>query len=278
MIRDIDDNPIEKVAIIAGSGWLPRHVYDDCIKKGIEALVIKINDTQSDDPFTGVDYESISIYAVNKLISKLKADNIKHVVLAGAVKRANISRLLLDLKGAKLFAMIMKGGLADNSLLKTIISFFEMEGFIIVPPEQIATSILADSGNINSVKPSKSALSDIKKGIEILRAIANFDVGQSLVIQNGLVLGVEAAEGTDELIKRCGLIQQRDEESCILIKVVKPNQDLRVDLPCIGVETIKNLHRYNFKGVSVEAGSALILNKEQTIEEANKLDIFIYGA
>ena len=130
MLKDIHDNPIEKVAIIAGSGWLPRHVYDDCAQKGIKAIVIKVDQSQIEDAFEGIDCESISIYAVSKLMMKLREHDIHHIVLAGSVKRSNVSRLLLDLKGAKLFAMVMKNGLADNSILKTIISFFEMGAFI----------------------------------------------------------------------------------------------------------------------------------------------------
>ena len=268
---------VKKIAVIAGRGWLPKHVLEGCIEKGIGCEIIAIEDQFSKEIFEGKSYYTFPMHAIGKIINKIKSLGIKHIVLAGTVKRAGITKLLLDLKGAKLLTMIMKAGLNDDAILRTVIAFLESEGFTIIPPEKLATSIIVQSGLLTKTKPNPAALADIKKGTEILKAVANFDVGQALVIQNGLVLGVEAAEGTDELIRRCGLIQQKDEEMCILIKICKPNQDKRIDLPCIGQETIKNLYRYNFKGVALEAGSALILNKEETLAEADKLGIFIYG-
>ena len=272
-----DLSDIDKIAVIAGKGWLPRHVFDGCKEKGIECKIIAVKDQFSEDIFSGLDYEVFPVHAIGKIIKRLRSLEIKHVVLAGAVKRGNITKLLLDMKGSKLFAMIMKAGLNDNAVLTAIIAFLEAEGFSIVQPEYFATSIIAHSGFLTKVKPDAASFSDIRKGTEVLRAIAKFDVGQALVIQNGLVLGVEAAEGTDELIRRCGLVQQKNEDMCILIKVCKPNQDKRVDLPCMGEDTIKNLHEYNFKGVVLESGSTLILNKEKAIEEADSKGIFIYG-
>ena len=278
MVQDINNlNNIKKIAVIAGKGWLPRHVLNSCIEKGIECEIIAIEDQFSKELFEDKNYHLFPIHAISKIIAKIRSLGISHIVLAGTVKRAGITRLLLDLKGAKLLTKIMKAGLNDDAILRTVITFLEAESFTIIPPEKIATSIVVGSGFLTNTKPDNTGFVDIKKGIEILRAVANFDVGQALVIQNGLVLGVEAAEGTDELIKRCGLIQQKDEEMCILIKICKPNQDKRVDLPCIGPETIKNLYRYNFKGIALEAGSALILNREKTITDADELGIFIYG-
>jgi len=279
MVNNIVDNfsIIKKVAVIAGKGWLPRHVLDGCIENGIECEIIAIEDQFSEELFQGISYHVFPIHAISKIIAKLKSLEVDKIVLAGAIKRSNMTKLLLDLKGAKLFAMIMKAGLNDDSALKTIIVFLEAEGFTIIPPEKLATSIVVQSGILTKTEPDEAAVGDIKKGTGILKAVANFDIGQALVIQNGLVLGVEAAEGTDELIKRCGLVQQKDEEMCILIKISKPNQEKRVDLPCIGPDTIKNLYRYNFKGIALEAGSALILNKEEAIADADKFGIFIYG-
>lgn len=278
MVQSVSNlNNVKKIAIIAGKGWLPRHVLDGCVEKDIECEIIAIEDQFSQEIFEDKQYYTFPIYAIGKIIAKIKSLGISYVVLAGTVKRAGITKLLLDLKGAKLLTKIMKAGLNDDAILSTIITFLESEGFTVIPPEKIATSIVVNSGFLTNTKPDNIGFADIKKGVEILKAVANFDVGQALVIQNGLVLGVEAAEGTDELIKRCGLIQQKDEEMCILVKICKPNQDKRIDLPCIGTETIKNLYQYNFKGVALEAGSALILNKEETIADADKLGLFIYG-
>lgn len=272
-----DLKKIDSVAILAGKGWLPRHVYTSCLEKDIKCEVIGLEGQISEELFEDVKYDVFPLHAVSKILKKIRSLDIKHIVLAGAVKRTIVTKLLLDTKGPKLLAMIMKAGISDNTILSTVLEFLEKEGFIIVSPEQIADSLIVKKGHLTDMKPDKGAVADIKKGISILKAIANFDVGQALVIQNGLVLGVEAAEGTDELIKRCGKIQQKDDERCVLVKACKPMQDRRVDLPCIGAHTIIHLKENNFKGIAIEAGSALILDKETTMNEANKLGIFIYG-
>ncbi len=268
---------IEKIAIIAGEGYLPRQVYDSCILRGIECEVIGLNDNISDEIFNDVKYSTYQSYAVSKIIGKIKSLNIQHIVFAGKVNRQNISKLLLDSKGAKLFAMILRKGLSDNSILKTIVRFFEHEGFIVISPEQISTEIVVQKGNLTEISIDQETKDDIYRGFNILKGIAHFDIGQAIVIQNGLVLGVEAAEGTDNLIQRSGAIQQENEKKGILIKACKPEQDRRVDLPCIGEKTIENLYNANIRGVALESGYSLILHPKKTIELANKKGIFIYG-
>ena len=124
---------------------------------------------------------------------------------------------------------------------------------------------------------AKIHMKDIERGIKLLKEVSKLDIGQALIIQNGLILGVEAAEGTNDLIKRCGIIRQKNDSEPILVKICKPNQDKRIDLPCIGDKTIEYMHDYGIKGIALESGLCLLLNKEQTLELANKYGIFIYG-
>ncbi|MBA8667674.1 UDP-2,3-diacylglucosamine diphosphatase LpxI [Holosporaceae bacterium 'Namur'] len=268
---------IKKLGIIAGSESLPRHVVDAAKKQNIEFILIGLAGQTSEELYKDIEYQTFQLHSISKIIKKLNDEGVSHVVFAGRVKRTSISKLLLDVKGAKLFASIMRNGINDNSLLTTIVNFFENEGFTVLPAEYIAQDIVVRSGHMTKTKPSKEAWEDIKKGIKILKGIAEFDVGQALVIQEGLVLGVEAAEGTDRLIERCGGIQQKEEHGAILIKVSKPDQDKRVDLPCIGINTIKELHKNGLIGVAIEAGSALIIDEKATVKEADRLGIFIFG-
>lgn len=269
---------IKKLGIIAGAGSLPKHVMDACKARNVEYHVIGLVHETDMDLFEGDAHLSkFKVYAVSKILQKLKDEGITHLTLAGKVKRADLARLLLDMKGAKLLALILKAGLADNCILKTIMDFLEKEGFEIVAPEEIATEIVLQKGCITKIKPDTTASADIKKGLKILNGVASFDVGQSLVIQNGLVLGIEAAEGTDELIKRCGEIKQQSEEAPILLKIAKPHQDRRVDLPCIGTETVEMAHHYGIRGIAAEAGSALVIEQAKTIKLADKYKIFIVG-
>ncbi len=274
--RILKEKP-SKLAIIAGEGSLPRHVYDQAVRDGVVCTVIGLENQTSLSLFQGVEVEEFPIHAVSRILKAIKSKGIEHVVLAGKVKRANISRLLLDVKGAKLFARILKHGLSDDNLLTTILAFLEDEGFKIVAPDQIATNLLSTTGCMTKTQVDEEARDDIKKGLKILKGISEYDVGQALVIQSGLVLGVEAAEGTDQLIERCGSIQQKDGTQPILVKVLKINQDKRVDFPCIGADTIQKMHEFNIRGVAIEAAHSYILDKEEAIELADKYKIFIYG-
>jgi DUF1009 family protein len=273
-----ENKNIKKLAIIAGAGSLPKQVADSCKKQKIDYIVIGLEGQTSKDKFAADEIVMHHLHAVSKILKTMQKAGVTHVVLAGRVSRASISKLLLDVKGAMLFARIITHGLNDNSVLLSVIKFLESEGFTLVPPEKVAKDIVLQKGCFTKTKPDDSATDDIQKGIKILKGIAQYDVGQALVIQEGLVLGVEAAEGTDELIKRCGQIQQKlGEKSGLLIKCTKPQQDKRVDLPCIGPNTIRNLHEYGLRGVAAEAGGTLMLDGKETIKLADELGIFIYG-
>ena len=268
----------EKLAIIAGDGSLPVHVADACKEQEMKYSVFTFEGEGDNARFTkhADKLHSFKIHSISKILAKLREEGVTHLTLAGKVRRTDLKRLMMDFKGAMLLARIIKSGLADNSLLTTIIKFCEDEGFTVIAPEKIAREIVVEKACLTKVKPDKTALADISQGTKIVSGIANFDVGQSLVIQGGLVLGVEAAEGTDELIKRCGSIKQEG-EAPVLVKISKPNQDMRVDLPCIGVNTVELAHEYGFKGIAVRANSTLMLDQKETIALANKYKLFIVG-
>jgi len=269
---------IKKLAILAGAGHLPQHVVEACQKQGIDYVVIGFeNDVDTVNFSKESNFITFKVHSISKIIEYLHSVGASHVTMAGKVSRADMGKLLLDLKGAKLFASILRGGFADNAVLSAVIRFVEKEGFTVLAPESIASDIVLCKGAITKIKPDASAISDIKRGMKILKGIAGFDVGQSLVIQGGLVLGVEAAEGTDELIKRCGLVAQGSDVMPILIKISKPEQDRRVDLPCLGTQTIINAHESGLRGIAAEAGSTLLLQQEEAVKLANEYKMFIIG-
>jgi DUF1009 family protein len=266
-----------KVAIIAGQGHLPRELYDACIKNNIQANVIGLEDQVDIKFFEGIDIDLVPLHSVSQIIKKIKSKNIDKVILGGRVKRCAIPKLIFDIKGAKLFARIIRYGLSDGSLTKVIINFLENEGFTVLSPEMIAHDMLATKGNMTNIPIRQNHMKDMIRGCEMLYEISKLDVGQALIIQNSLILGVEAVEGTDELIKRCGLIKQKFETEPVLVKICKPTQDKRIDMPCIGEVTIKHMNDYGIRGIGLQAGSCLILNKNKTINLANQHGIFIYG-
>lgn len=269
---------MKKITLLAGEGALPLHVYTGCIQKGITCNIIGLKGHISTELFQGITYDVYPVYAISYIIKKLRELNTQHITLAGKVSRRHIAKLIIDPKGIQLLAMITRHGMRDNDVLSTIIQFLEKEGFCVIPPEKIATNLIVQKGNLTqAVEIHKSTQREIFDSVEILQGIAKYDVGQAIVVQTGLVLGIEAAEGTDELIKRCGQLRQVDEKGPILVKISKPHQDKRIDLPCIGPNTIEMLHNNGFQGVALEAENSLILLPEITIPKANNYGLFIQG-
>lgn len=268
---------MKKIGIIAGAGLLPYEVMKSCQQDSIQYAICNFeNETDKEELLNSEHQKIFKIHEISNLIRFLKAQKVTHVTLAGKFKRAEIKRLLLDSKGIKLFAKIIKNGLADNAILTAIIEFFENEGFEVIPPEKIAKNLNVEKGLITKLRPSKSDYDDIEYGLRILKSTASLDIGQSLIVQNKLVLGIEAAEGTDELIRRCKNLGEKGSKS-ILIKICKPTQDKRVDLPSIGPNTVRNAIENNVKGIAIESESSIFIDKDQALELANSNGIFIVG-
>lgn len=267
----------DRIAVIAGEDSLPQQIYKKCSDDGIPCFVICIKGNSNSKLYKDEDCAILPIIAVSKILNALKTFGATKVILAGKVRRVKLSKLLLDMKGIKLFAKIMRSGVSDDALLSAIVDFIEDEGFKVIPADSVVKDIFACKGHITKNKPNRQELDDINRGKKILHDISKHDMGQALVIQSGLVLGVEAAEGTDELIARCGSIQQKIDDRPVLIKRMKVDQNDRIDTPCIGTTTIRNLSNSNFSGVAIEANKTYILDKEETIALADELKIFIYG-
>lgn len=268
---------MKKIGIIAGAGSLPYEVVKSCQQDSIPFSICTFeNETDNEELLNSEHQNLFKVYEISRIIKFLKDQKVTHITLAGKIQRSEIKRLLLDSKGRKLFTKIVKNGLADNAILTAIIEFFENEGFEIIPPEKIAKNLTIEKGVFTKKKPSKSDYEDMEYGLKILKATSSLDIGQSLIVQNKLVLGIEAAEGTDELIRRCKNLGEKNSES-ILIKICKPTQDKRIDLPSIGPSTVKNAVKNGIKGIAIEAGSSILMEKELTLELANNSGIFIVG-
>jgi DUF1009 family protein len=267
-------NPL-KIGLIAGEGDLPGNIITECLKSGREIFVICIGTPPNS--VSKVPHINLGIASVGKAIKVLRDENIQNIVFAGGLKRPKLSSLRPDAGGVKLMAKISKAKLiGDNSLLSIIVNFFEDAGFTVIGAEKILTNLLMPKGILGKIKPKKAALQDIEIGADISKSIGRLDIGQSIIIQNGVVIGVEAVEGTDALIERCKTLQH-DNAGGILVKMKKPAQDKRIDLPTIGLTTINNAHKSGLQGIAVEAAGALIINKDAVIKKADELGLFLVG-
>ena len=267
------------LGIVAGSGELPRVLIQACQDSGRPYYVLALEDTAEDATaeLAGDHYSVIRFGAIGKAFDILRKNSVSELVMAGRVTRPRIASIRPDLKGAKLLARIgaqlMTG---DNELLASIVDFLEEEGFRVVGAEEVVHDLLTPEGMIGSIYPDKRAQADIESGARIARAIGVLDIGQSVILQNGLVLGIEAIEGTDGLIRRCTELKT-EEKGGVLVKVKKPQQEKRVDLPTIGVSTVERLAECGFAGVAIEAGASLILNRREVARRADALGVFVIG-
>ena len=174
--------------------------------------------------------------------------------MAGALSRPTMNEIRPDWEGVKWLAKIGSKALGDDNLLKLIIGMIEGKGYKVVGPDDILADLLTPEGILSSIEPDEQAWKDIGRGVEILWALSPVDVGQAVVVQEGLVLGIEAIEGTDALIERSASLH-RPGHGGILIKIAKHQQEQRVDLPTIGLETVHKALEAGLRGIAVEEGS-----------------------
>jgi DUF1009 family protein len=267
------------LGIIAGSGELPRVLINACRETDRPYFVIALEDAADAATIAaaGDAHATLRLGAIGKALELLRANAVQEIVLAGRVTRPKLSNLRPDLKGAKLLARLGGQFLSgDNELLASVVTFLEEEGFRVAGAEEIVRDLIAPEGMIGSIYPDKRAQGDIEIGARTARAIGALDIGQAVIVQNGQIIGVEAVEGTDALIQRCAPLKLEDRGG-VLVKVKKPQQERRVDLPTIGLATVERIAECGFGGIAVEAGASLILDRREVMRRADALGIFVIG-
>jgi UDP-2,3-diacylglucosamine hydrolase len=257
-----------RIAIIAGSGDLPEKVLASAKAAGKEPFLICLKGQARE----GIDSLAPSIWIslgqVGKAVDFMKEHQITEIVMIGAVNRPSLSSLQVDKKGKQLLARIAKGKiLGDNKILTIIVKFFEDEGFKVVGADELAADLLVMKGVLTNIKLTPQDEVDAKIAEEVLSSLSAYDIGQSIIVENGTVLGIEAVEGTDELIKRCSKLK-KNQKSGILVKFAKVGQERKADLPTLGPQTIRNLAKAGFRGVIFKAESTLIVDRKKLIEIA----------
>ena len=207
-------------------------------------------------------------------IGKSLKNKIKHIIFAGSIKRPSIKDLGFDIPTFLLAKTLLLEKKGDNNLLVSLKKYFESKGFIFFNWTKYCKELFSTETNLTKIKPSKNAILNFKKAKSIYQIYKKIDVGQSMIIQNQLVLGLEAIEGTDELLKRCKEYKRKGDKG-ILFKFSKKNQSNLIDIPLIGLDTLKNLKKYNYDGVYLQKNKCLILDKKKIIDFANQNKLFI---
>ena len=265
-----------KLGIIAGGGELVSELCFACSEAGRQYFVIGIRGNVDQCSLKGIPHKIIRLGAVGELISELRKQAVEEIVMAGSIQRPTWQEVRPDLGALKLLPRFLSGGQGDGDILRIAITELENEGFRVIGVEQVLPNLLTPVGNIGQYSPSSQVRKDIELGLNVATTIGDLDIGQAVVVQQGLVLGVEAAEGTDSLISRCGSLSKPGERAT-LIKVKKPLQDSRADLPTIGPCTIRRVQESGLGGIALQACASLIVQRRKVIELADRDGIFILG-
>jgi DUF1009 family protein len=265
-----------KLGIVAGGGEFPGLVIAACRAQNRPFHVLAL--TGHADPMVIGDAPAdwIRLGEAGTGFQKLKQAGVGEVVMIGPVRRPTIRELAPDFRTTRFFAKVGLKALGDDGLLRAVAREIEEEGFRLVGIDDVLADCLALAGTYGGLIPDAQAEADIRRGIEVAKGLGALDVGQAVVVQQGIVLGVEAIEGTDQLIRRCGALR-RDGPGGVLVKVKKPNQDRRLDLPTIGTNTLHEAAAAGLRGIAVEAGGALVLGRDAVAAAADELGLFVVG-
>ena len=264
----------KKLAIIAGKGSLPGTLKFAWESSGGSVFILAFNNITPPSITEGVSHKWVGLGKISSAIKALHYSKCEYLVLAGSISKPNFLSLSADLRGALLIKRLLteKG---DDAILKIIISELEQEGFQIIGVKDIVKDLTTPTGLLTENGPSKTDWIDINiAGLESIR-LGDKDIGQAAISRTGKIIGTEDDRGTDSLILRCASIGK--EPSGVLVKRLKPNQDIRVDLPTIGPKTVENVVRSGLKGIALESLTTLILERDEVIKMANKSGLFIYG-
>ncbi|MBO88870.1 MAG: UDP-2,3-diacylglucosamine pyrophosphatase [Rickettsiales bacterium] len=266
-----------KLGILAGGGELPGRLIQICRESGRPYHVIAI-EGQADPKIIGAcPHTWIRLGAAQKALDVARQEQFDEVVMVGPVKRPSIFALRPDALAARVLAKASASSvMGDDGLLKAIIIQIEAFGFKVVGPDEILGISVNIEGKLGYYGPDDVAMQDIRRGTLVLTALGPADVGQSVVIQDNIVIAIEAVEGTDAMIKRCGPLH-REGLGGVLVKLPKPGQEKRADLPTIGPQTIENANKVGIRGIAIHANETLFVDRDKTIELANSLGLFIFS-
>jgi len=266
-----------KLGILAGGGELPIRLIETCRQAGREFFLIGL-EGQAERGSIPEDIPQawFRMGAAGAILDRLAAEGVRQIVMAGRVRRPSLAELRPDWKAAQFFARLGAKAMGDDGLLRGVVGVLEEEGFQVVGVQDLVNDLLTPKGQIGRVPPDDAAQADIELGVRVALALGAVDVGQAVVVQQGLVLGVEAIEGTDALIARCAGLK-RTGPGPILVKMRKPQQDVRLDLPTIGPDTVAAVVRAGFRGIAAEAGGTLSLGREGMAAAADDAGIFLVG-
>jgi len=273
----------ESVAIICGGGSFPGAVAEAIERRGRRPVMFAVRGWTDPKVVEHYMHHWVAIGQAGRFFRLARAEGCREAVLIGSLLRPALTQIRLDWQTIRLMpriASVFRGG--DDRLLSGIARLLEEGGVRIIGVDEVAPEIIVPEGTLGRYEPSPRDRADIACGLDVIAAFGPFDVGQAVVVADGHVLAVEAAEGTDNLLVR--IVQLRGEGRLtkpvgvgVLVKAPKPGQDRRFDLPAIGPKTVENVARAGLAGLAVAAGSAIVAEPAQVSAAADRAKIFFVG-
>jgi len=272
-----------RVAILAGRGEFPLRVASAATAQGANVYVAILSGAADPADYASYDAREYRLGQLGRFLDEVKRREIDEIVMVGALPRPSFGALAPELSTLKYlphFARAFQGG--DDHLLRGVVSFFEGQGLRVLGPADIAPDLVAPVGALGRHKPSAVAREAIATGFNLLAALSPFDMGQAAIVADHRVVAVEAAEGTDAMIERvAGLVQagrlKLGKGDGVLVKAPKLGQDLRVDMPAIGLDTVTRVAAAGLAGIAVKAGKVLVGDRQRLVTLADASGLFIEG-
>lgn len=277
------DNEKGRLAIIAGNGLLPSYVAQAARAAGDDPFVISLKG-ELDRSWDGYDHDTVGVGDLAALDRLFKKYGIRRVVMSGGVRRRpewrEVRPTLRTIgKIPGVIRTLLSGG--DDTVLQMVIKLIEADGRRVIGAQDIAPDLLASVGPIGTVAPGRDDVADILRAAEAADALGKLDVGQGSVSVGGRIVALEGVEGTDGMLERVAALRASGRISPrrrgVLVKLCKPQQDLRADLPSIGLSTVTNAQKAGLAGIAVEAGRALILDRQAVMAAADAAGMFVCG-
>ncbi|MBS1061767.1 LpxI family protein [Gluconobacter wancherniae] len=266
------------VGILAGGGPLPSQVAERVLAEGRQVFIVGFQGFADPELLAPYPHKIIRLAAAGDILGTLHLHGCTELVLIGPVRRPAWRDIRPDAEGARILAKLGRAIFAgDDGLLGAIVRVLENEGFRVRGAHEFLKQQTRLEGALGKKVPDETGFSDIRRGLKILSVMSCLDIGQGCVVQNGLVLAVEALEGTDVMLERCAQLKQVDSVGGVLVKMPKTGQELRADMPTIGPVTITNAARSGLRGVAFQADGTILTDPAACIMEADRLGLFLYG-
>ncbi len=265
------------LGILAGGGALPGQVAAAARAAGRPVFLVGLEGYAEPAVLAPFAHEFVRLGAAGRILALLRQHECRDLVLVGPVRRPSIFDLRPDAEGARILARIGRAAFAgDDGLLAAVVRVFGTEGFAVIGAHEVLTEALGGAGVLTQRAPDAAARADIDRGIGVVQALGAVDVGQGCVVQQGIVLCVEAIEGTDAMLLRANALK-RPGPGGVLVKLVKPGQDRRADLPTIGPGTAQAAAAAGLRGIAFEAGGTILAERGELIAAADRYGLFLFG-